>query len=345
MTVDIDTVCPADYPQTWQRPPFEDLLACLKSLKVDQPIWNPTTSRKFILQNRHRAARFRLEVATYLSSIISSGLKWIEDDDQKELIWEEASQRLSERCGRAAMGEIIRRWPFRDRVTPFELIIREPPITGDSLGLKTWGSSYLMAQLLDKVAAGPLAHLNFSDRSGRQINVLELGSGTGLLGMAAAAMWRANVVLSDLPAIMANLNFNIEQNRGMIKEFGGNVDSGALTWGSLDAKADLFTNQNGYKVILVADPLYDDDHPGLLSSAIAENLMRDADARAVVMVPQRDLTTKRLTAEFREKLAQRSSPLAVLEEHILTVQDDWDEDEGKPEVECWWAVFGRQASL
>ncbi|KAH9906525.1 putative methyltransferase-domain-containing protein [Xylariomycetidae sp. FL2044] len=333
----------ADFPQVWQRPSYEDLLACLTKLQVDPPVWNPTTSRKIILENHQAAAQFRREIATYLSSIISSGLGWIKDDDQKETLWNEASRRLSERCGRAGMGEINRRWPFETQASsPFDLVIREPPITGDCLGLKTWGSSYLMALNLDQVASGALSHLLGPGAPEASLNVLELGSGTGLLGMAAASIWSARVTLSDLPNIVPNLEFNIEKNRPTIELMGGSVNSGALTWGSEEGNSELFDKGNQFNVILVADPLYDDDHPELLSSAIHQQLTDDERARAIVMAPERDPTTKKLITAFRSAMARGDSPLVVLEEHTLVGQDDWDEDDGTSEVQCWWAVFGRR---
>lgn len=147
------------------------------------------------------------------------------------------------------MGEITRRWPFETQASSsFELIIREPPITGDSLGLKTWGSSYLLSQSLDKIAQGPLAHLINMGHSNQSLNVLELGSGTGLLGMAAAAIWQTNVSLSDLPDIMSNLSHNIEINRPSIEVLGGRIDSGILTWGSGNGNADLFAMKNQFNV-------------------------------------------------------------------------------------------------
>lgn len=188
-----------------------------------------------------------------MSSIIKSSLGWIENDDEKEALWEEASRRLSERCGRAAMGEITRRWTFENQAsTPFELIIREPPITGDCLGLKTWGSSYLLALSLDKAAKSSLSHLLNLGQLNQSFDVLELGSGTGLLGMAAAAIWQANVALTDLPNIVPNLAHNIEINRPSIEALGGTVDSSALTWGSDVDNAERFSNKNQFKVSLLA---------------------------------------------------------------------------------------------
>ncbi|KAL7620692.1 Protein-lysine N-methyltransferase rrg1 [Parahypoxylon ruwenzoriense] len=333
----------ADFPQVWQKPTAAELLASLKLLQVDPPIWNPSIPRKVILETYQNAAQFRREVAAYLSSIIKSNLGWIQDDVEKEALWDEASRRLSERCGRAGMGEITRSWPFETQAsTPFNLIIREPPITGDCLGLKTWGSSYLLAQSLDKIAKDSLSHLLNPGHPNLSLSVLELGSGTGLLGMAAAAIWQTDVILSDLPNIMSNLAHNVESNRSTIEVLGGRVDSGALTWGSDDDIAERFSAGNHFKIILAADPLYDDDHPGLLSSAIHSHLANDKDARVVMMVPQRDLTTKRLLATFISTVALGESGLTILEEHILVGQDDWDEDGESSDVKCWWAVLGRK---
>lgn len=222
----------ADLPQVYTKPSCVELLDSLKKLHAELPIWSPATPREEIVEEYRNSAQSRREVAAYLSSIIKSNLEWIQDEDERELIWTEASRRLSERCGRAGMGEITRRWPFGNEGSehpPFELIIREPPIVGDSLGLKTWGSSYILAQSLDEIMS-PYRLLD-RDRSSTPLNVLELGSGTGLLGMAAAALWKTHVVLTDLPEIVENLAFNVESNRSTIEALGGSVEAGALTWG------------------------------------------------------------------------------------------------------------------
>ena len=43
-------------------------------------------------------------IPQYLTSIIASRLHWIEDEDEREQVWEMASARLSERSGRT--GEL-----------------------------------------------------------------------------------------------------------------------------------------------------------------------------------------------------------------------------------------------
>lgn len=209
-----------------------------------------------MINDHEQSAQFQREVASYLSALIKSGFSWISDDDEREALYEHASRRISERCGRAGMGELVRRWPFQgaDVQSSFELVIREPPITGDALGLKTWASSYALAQQLEGIARTSLAHLIQLNRPNKLMRILELGSGTGLLGMAAAAQWRANVLLSDLPQIMANLKFNVDANRDTVGCFGGGLDQAALTWGgSLDDEVankddERFTQKNQFDV-------------------------------------------------------------------------------------------------
>ncbi|KAI0976661.1 putative methyltransferase-domain-containing protein [Xylaria arbuscula] len=336
-------ISPLDFPQVWQRPSFEDLLACLKQLHIEPPAWGAGASKKTLQETKEKIARDRREVTSYLANIVSNSLEWLHDDDQREAIWDEASRCLSQRCGRAGMGEMTRRWPFEDRQIPFELTVREPPITGGALGHKTWGSSFVMAQLLDGLASGSLSHLLVPGRR-ESLKILELGSGTGLLGIAAAAMWQTEVILSDLPDILPNLDYNIEQNRATVERLGGNMRSGVLVWGSESGNEAEFSARNQFNIILVADGVYDDDHPKLLSSAIHEQLFDSPESRVIVMTPMRDEITKKLIAQFRSSMNSGTAPLVALEEHIVTVQDDWgdDDDDESRAVECWWAIFGRQ---
>lgn len=151
------------------------------------------------------------------------------------------------------MGEITRQWPFEDDANgSFDLILREPALTGDNLGLKTWGSSYVLAQMLHTIGETSLAHL-FGDAASRpRPPVLELGSGTGLLGLAAAAIWQTHVILSDLPEIVPNLAHNVEKNLSTIQGRGGSLASGALTWGGDKDGIDpvLFTARKSFNACL-----------------------------------------------------------------------------------------------
>ena len=89
-------------PHLWQKPAFDGLLRCLRKLRVEQPVWGAKVSRDEILKEQSEifAAHDRREIVSFLSSIIKSSLVWIDGDDEREEIWNEASKRMSERCGR-----------------------------------------------------------------------------------------------------------------------------------------------------------------------------------------------------------------------------------------------------
>ncbi|KAG7293174.1 hypothetical protein NEMBOFW57_003220 [Staphylotrichum longicolle] len=306
-----------ELPHLWQKPAYGVLLACLKNLHVEPRVWNAHVSRADILKEQAATAHDRREIVSFLSTIIKSSLAWLDSDDEREVIWDEASKRMSERCGR----------------------------TGDSLGLKTWGSSYALARLLHEFTAGPLAHLFAPGAMSTPEEVLELGSGTGLLGLAAACFWKTSVVLTDLPTITPNLAHNASLNQNVVERRGGRVEVAPLTWGGGEDDTDeRFRELNRYQLIIVADPLYDDDHPALLATAIDEQLALSPDARVLVMVPQRDEITKGLLETLRGELARRPSSLFCLEESIVDGQDDWGDDHDDDETQhvgFWWGVFGR----
>ncbi|KAB5549937.1 putative methyltransferase-domain-containing protein [Coniochaeta sp. 2T2.1] len=332
---------PDEFPHLWQKPAFAELLGCLEKLQFKPPVWGVKVSRGDTLREQNADAKDRHEISRFLSSIISSNLTWIDNDDQREELWTVASRRLAERCGRTAMGELTRAFQFQQEDgTVFDITIREPPITGESLGLKTWGSSYVMAKLLPQLAKGSLRPALDAQRSSKA-PVLELGSGTGLLGLAAACFWRVPVTLTDLPTIVPNLTHNVHANRPIADGFGGQVDAVPLTWGDREETDVRFQVPHRHRIVIAADPLYDDDHPALLASAIHEQLSLTASAVAMVMIPLRDETTRKLKAAFLEEMLNQSNPLVAVDQDFVTGQDDWGEDDEGQEVNCWWGIFAR----
>jgi len=263
---------PSDLPQMWEKPTYGSLVDALAGLELAPPVWSHDRRRdEIIAEQESLATQLKAEASRYISSIIKSPLDWLADDDEREHVWELASRRMSERCGRSAMGDITRRWPFSPRndadalgsevsssnptalmasYEPFELIIREPALTGDSLGFKTWGSSYVLAQHLPRLGATSLFKFFDESLGHSPPSVVELGSGTGLLGLAAAALWKVPVALSDLPNIVPNLKHNAEANSALVEARGGSLTVGPLTWGGDEDEIDqeLFGTPFQFKV-------------------------------------------------------------------------------------------------
>jgi predicted nicotinamide N-methyase len=273
---------------------------------------------------------------------------WIEDDMDKEQVWEAASQRLSERSGRTAMGAITRSFAIplspavefdqikpalqQDHELPLDadtdlvpLTMYEPPMTADNLGLKTWASSYLLAKQLCSLQQ------HIPDlKPGAAI--LELGAGTGLVGMAAALVFKRHVILTDLPEIVPNLEQNARSNSEVMSSQGGSATAAVLDW----TKPEEFDCED---FNLVADPIYSPDHPRMLVGAIKCHLSADLNARVIIELPLRDAY-----AEERQDLRDRLTDigLRIFEQGEEVGYDDWSVGQGEElvEVRCWWSVWG-----
>lgn len=282
----------------------------------------------------------------YLTSIVSSHLRWIQDEEIKEEIWSQASQRLSERSGRTAMGAISRTFRIPMSSGSFDLNIYEPALTGDDLGLKTWAASYLLAKRLHT--------FEFAKRNPqKRLQVLELGSGTGLVGLAMAGLG-ADVVLTDLPSIHSNLARNTKSNSEVIRKNGGSTCTGILDW-TKPTVCEVFSDPldqgkrehitTKFPLILAADSLYSAEHPRMLVDTIGVRLSEDEHAQVAVEFPYRKAYLSEIE-EFRRRM--EAIGLYLQEEGEEQGYDDWgstgenrDEDEDAL-VTCWWSRWSKQ---
>lgn len=192
------------------------------------------------------------------------------------------------------------------------ITLHEPSLTSDNLGHKTWASSFCLAKRLPFLLAPTHSR------------ILELGAGTGLVGLAAGARgWE--VTLTDLPEIVGNLERNVQANAGVLI---AEVETKVLDWRK-DAEGERFG------VVVAADPIYDKEHPALLAGVIAKRLEKGGKARAVVEMPLR-AGYERERNEFRAQM--RQGGLVLRDEGVEVAWDDWGVGGG--EVECWWTVWG-----
>lgn len=357
-----------DLPQIHTKPSATKLLDSLSLLSLEPRSWegtppltpgtNTPRSASGATTPAFRAKR-RVNpdgVPQYLTKIISSPLAWIKDDIEKEHIWDVASVRLSERSGRTGMGAISRtfRIPTAKEPTnsgstlqrvistsevpdePVDIEIHEPALTADNLGLKTWASSFVLARkwhtLRDDI---PLRSVpEKSDH--RSATILELGAGTGLVGIAAAAVLKTSVILTDLPEIVTNLERNIRSNDDAISSRGGSARAAILDWTEPENFPD--SEESGFPLIVAADPIYSAEHPKLLAQTVKCHLSKERSARVVVEMPIREAYSPERD-DFKAKMQEIG--LVMIKEDTETGYDDWSEGRGEElkEVECWMSIW------
>lgn len=105
--------------------------------------------------------------------------------------------------------------------------------------------------------------------------VVEIGSGTGVAGLAAAIAGAARVVLTDMPTCVGRLQQAIERNKEVLS--GSEVLAAPLEWG--DAEAALAVAPEGVDLVIAADVLYSGEpavHEALRASMVALGKARDA---------------------------------------------------------------------
>lgn len=194
-------------------------------------------------------------------------------------VLKQGSLRISENCGRTAQPEIIRKItiPDLEKFGKLYISLREPSLTSDNLGLKTWGSSLILSSRLVKSCS--------SGRSKYMTEpILELGSGTGLVGIVASLLGY-ETILTDLKEIVPNLQANIDLNEDGA---GSKAQVEELDWTNptpFIEKAPL--RKNFYKTIILSDPIYLSQHPYWVVDMIRMFLSMEPNARVLIQIPLR----------------------------------------------------------
>jgi predicted nicotinamide N-methyase len=156
------------------------------------------------------------------------------------------------------------------------LAITSPAVRAQGLNLTVWTSGFVLAGLLHKLS------VDYS--SSEEIPALELGAGTGIVGLTAAALYKVPVILTDLPPIVPALADNVKLNAETVKE---TVRCGSLDWSapeSLVLQDGTVYEANKHKahVILAADTVYSEEHPELLTQTIVSWLAPGSKSRVIL---------------------------------------------------------------
>ncbi|KAF9336290.1 hypothetical protein BG006_009137 [Podila minutissima] len=206
---------------------------------------------------------------------------------QHEQLTERVSSCLAHFCGRAASGAMTRTWTFRT-TPPQSLQIHDPSFTEGDVGFKTFGSAYLLSK---HIAHGDILQLEPWTKSSSFSStlplpkILELGSGTGLVGFTATLFSDPRgpkVTLSDYhPNVLATLDHNSKLNhldtRCEIRLLDwrdildGRKQRNAGTNTSLPETAE----SDRMDLIIGAEVVYDHGHAELVAHVVDEFLKRE----------------------------------------------------------------------
>lgn len=166
--------------------------------------------------------------------------------------------------------------------------ITEPTdVQAENLSLTTWCSSNILAGALHTLDLPASIQADDSNNGSSQpLPILEIGAGTALVGLTAAALCKADAVLTDLPSIVPSLDGNIAVNRATFAACGARVRAGSLDWRTPEqvecSDGTTMLASSKARVIFAADTIYDEAHPELLERTVVQWLERSGKAKFVI---------------------------------------------------------------
>ncbi|CAO1636245.1 unnamed protein product [Jaminaea pallidilutea] len=261
---------------------------------------------------------------TWLTNTLSSP-NLCDDSDENARIQDKAAELLAALCGRpTSSASSVTAFVFRTArdlsittaaaaaAAALTVRIRDSPMTADALGNRTWGAAPILAK---RLVTDLLANDRRHQGQQRPLRCLELGAGTGLVGLAVAACLSADrgdkVDLSDHhPHVLANLQSNVALN----EQASSPVQVAHLDWQAVhehvtasaseesarySSTAQTLPDVGGsnrdseakqtwpaiildakYDVLIAADCVYDPHHPTWIRSVALEHLSQEHAGKA-----------------------------------------------------------------
>ncbi|KIM21512.1 hypothetical protein M408DRAFT_333421 [Serendipita vermifera MAFF 305830] len=291
-----------------------------------------------------RADEFERSCAMkWLTGLIARSAEWVElgaEDEsdessesseeyqKREKVVEKASALLAACSGSSASGALTRCFTFRPRLssevsssTPIQIHLKDDPLPAQdhtAVGLQTWGSAPILAQL---ISDRPAVHgLDLFKRFGCNsvgtgshpredtFKVLELGAGTGLMSLF---VWRileqqlnvarnhvdgfslpnCSVFATDYhPSVLSNLNFNLGLNPPSSPGTSSTrpsvtIDSQVLDWNSCAVLDDA----DRFDIVYGVDIIYEKEHAQLVKSVVEKVLKFPSLTKTIDDEPQGDV--------------------------------------------------------
>ncbi|KAF8529393.1 putative methyltransferase-domain-containing protein [Gautieria morchelliformis] len=241
----------------------------------------------------------------WLTGFIARSEQWADKEhDNRVHVVEEAAALLALSADTQADGTLARQFSFAvDGGGNIVVELKDESYEQDheSVGLQTWGSACVLAEM---VCADPGRYLGFDSQTSRgeehqrTIRILELGAGTGLLSMVMAKLqllpWvreldvQIDVVATDFhPAVLENLQENVAHNFNLSVDM---VRVEKLDW----AYTPTIHERDKFDVILAADVIYDKCHGTLIKNCAAKMLRCGKGSIMWLIVPIRPTRTGEL---------------------------------------------------
>ncbi|ORY96681.1 putative methyltransferase-domain-containing protein [Syncephalastrum racemosum] len=236
----------------------------------------------------HHIARANTIASSLLVKIVSGEILSGDDQADSDRV-DRAAQLLAHLSGRGAAGAITRTWhiPYLDaNGDRHEQRIRlhEPSYIGNDIGFKTWGAAPLLAKKLIQQNLIP-------DLATRK--VLELGTGTGLVGLVCDMLGAPEVHLTDYHAsVLKNVAINVDLNKSKAKV-------SKLDFCQVAAGEDPEWEGRKFDLVIASDLLYEMEHAENLPVAV-EKLMEN---EFYFMIPLRDTHWDEVN-RFEERMSE-----------------------------------------
>jgi len=223
-----------------------------------------------------------------------------------EVLIQQAAALLAVCAGVAAAGTVQRIFSFEsDEAGRIEIPLKDIPLENHdytSVGGQTWGGACVLAEMIVEHPA----RFGLGDTHRGDLRILELGAGTGLVGLtvakllqvAASGNRRATVVSTDFhPSILANLKANIDANfptgndDGMIT-----VVSHFLDWAAFPVSASIpDVLSEPFDIVLGADIVYEAEHAIWIKNCLKRLLRYPSDSQTTslfhLVIPLRSTHT------------------------------------------------------
>lgn len=158
--------------------------------------------------------------------------------------------------------------------------------TGDSIARHIWDGSVAFCGLIDQASSGK-SGISFLDKVVSDVdakdifNVIELGAGVGLAGLALArVMPKASVLLTDVPEVEELLSRSIAANK---------MDPTKVTFDMLDWEQEVPKGimEQKFNLIIVSECTYNEDSIPALVNVLSQLMLRSAEAVIIVATKQR----------------------------------------------------------